>query len=169
MKISAKGIAIIKHFESLHDGDLSKIGLQPKLCPAGIATVGWGHALSKIDGSPVMSITEAIKLFPQYANMDITTAERLLAEDSVRFENGVNSLGLKLNQNQFDALVSFSFNAGLGSLRQSSLLKRVRGTIESPSIKDCFLMWNKGTVNGVKQVLKGLTLRRKAEAELYLS
>ena len=45
MKTSSSGIALIAYFEQYHDGDLTKIGLQPKMCPAGIWTVGLGHAL----------------------------------------------------------------------------------------------------------------------------
>lgn len=45
MKTSENGIILIKHYESLHDGDLSRIGLQPKMCPAGYWTEGYGHAI----------------------------------------------------------------------------------------------------------------------------
>ncbi len=165
MKISDKGIAIIKAFESLHDGNLTLIGLQPKADPAGIMTVGYGHALKKSDGSWVRNISDVDRLFPQYANIDEAMACKLLAEDCTRFENGVNALGLTINQNQFDALVSFSFNVGSKALQDSTLLKRIRGIVQEPSIADCFAMWNKS--GGV--ILKGLTLRRAAESRLYLS
>jgi len=51
MKISKQGIELIKFFESLHDGNLSKIGLQPKLCPANIVTIGYGRALKDKKGN----------------------------------------------------------------------------------------------------------------------
>ena len=165
MKISTKGIDLIKQFESLHDGNLLKIGLQAKLCPAGIVTIGYGHALHKMDGSWMRDISDVEKLFPQYANIDEAMACKLLAEDCIRFENGVNALGLNINQNQFDALVSFSFNVGSAALKDSTLLRRVKGLVQTPSIEACFGMWNKS--NGI--VLNGLTARRKAEANLYLS
>ena len=50
MKTSQKGINLIKYFESLHDGDLTEIGLQPKMCPAGIWTEGYGHAIRDLKG-----------------------------------------------------------------------------------------------------------------------
>lgn len=165
MKISSKGIDLIKQFESLHDGNMLKIGLQPKLCPAGIVTVGYGHALHKLDGSWMRNISDVEKVFPQFANIDEVMACKLLAEDCTRFENGVNALILNINQNQFDALVSFSFNVGLQALKDSTLLKRVKGLVQSPAIEQCFGMWNKS--NGI--ALNGLTARRKAEAKLYLS
>ena len=51
MKTSNIGIELIKEFESLHDGDLSIIGLQPKMCPAGIWTEGYGHAMRDNKGN----------------------------------------------------------------------------------------------------------------------
>ena len=51
MKTSERGIQLIKFFESLHDGDLSKIGLQPKLCPADVVTIGYGHAVKDKNGN----------------------------------------------------------------------------------------------------------------------
>jgi lysozyme len=68
-----------------------------------------------------------------------------------------------INQNQFDALVSFCYNLGAGSLKSSTLLKKVNADPNDPSIKLEFLKWNK---SGGK-VLNGLTLRRNAESELY--
>src|SRR5690606_30423679 len=68
-----------------------------------------------------------------------------------------------INQNQFDALVSFSYNIGLGSLKSSTLLKRVNNNPQDADICNQFSRWNKA---GGK-VLLGLTRRRKEEAELY--
>ena len=162
MKTGQKGISLIKSFESLHDGDLSKIGLQPKLCPAGIFTVGYGHALRSLSG-PIRDFYDIAKFCPQYLNIDEATAEKLLYIDLISFENGVNSLQMQLNQNQFDALVSFSYNLGFGRLLESALLKRIRA--KSGDITAAFKMWNK--CNGKE--LKGLTLRREEEAKLFLT
>jgi lysozyme len=70
-----------------------------------------------------------------------------------------------INQNQFDALVSFCYNLGAGALKRSTLIKKVNADPNDPSIKLEFLKWNK---SGGK-VLNGLTLRRNAESELYFS
>lgn len=166
MKTSQKGIELIKYFEQLHDGDLKKIGLQPKMCPAGIWTVGYGHALSDINGSflkGVIGYQRLLEIYPDLETITIEEAESLLQEDLEKFEDKVNSLKLDLLQNEFDALVSFSFNCGFGNLLSSTLLKRIKS--RSGNIKEAFLMWNKA--NG--KVLNGLTKRREAEAELFIN
>jgi len=163
MKISQVGIDLVKQFESLHDGDLTQIGLQPKLCPAGIVTIGYGHALTIPGNGWLLKTKDVAKYYPQYVTIDETMAEDLLEKDLETFENGVNSLGIYFTQNQFDALVSFSFNVGFHALLASTLLKRIKSG--TGDIKEAFLMWNK--CKG--KVLRGLTLRREAEANLYLS
>ena len=70
-----------------------------------------------------------------------------------------------ISQSQFDALVSFAYNLGPNSLKSSTLLKKVNANPSDPTIKDEFLKWTKA---GGK-VLKGLVLRREAEAALYFS
>lgn len=165
MKTSNKGIEIIKHFESLNDGDLNKIGLQPKRDCGGYMTVGWGHCLIKEDGSYCLNITDVERYFSEYLSIDELFAEELLRQDLIKVERQIDSLGLQLNQNQFDALVSFAFNVGFGNLLKSTLLKRIKNIVNQPSIEACLTMWNKS-----KQItLKGLTLRRQAESNLYNS
>jgi lysozyme len=86
-------------------------------------------------------------------------------KDVARFEDGVNKLvTYTINQNQFDALVDFSFNLGLGNLGSSTLLKKLNaGDIKGAAEE--FLRWDKA---GGK-VLAGLTKRRKAERDLFLA
>lgn len=166
MRTSQNGINLIKHFESLHDGDLTKIGLQPKTCPAWIWTTGYGHALTDINGSFLKGVTGYQRLLEIYPDLETITeeeAEDLLKEDLEEIEVKINSLKLSLLQNEFDALVSFAFNCGFGSLLSSTLLKRIKS--KSGDIKEAFLMWNKS--NG--KVLNGLIKRREAEAELFIN
>ena len=94
-------------------------------------------------------------------------AKEYLNHDLQKFVKGVVSLigNTKLNQNQFDALVSFAYNCGLGNLKASTLLKLVKALPTSDAIYNQFLRWNKA---GGKEI-SGLTRRRKAEAELYYS
>lgn len=166
LKVSKDCIDVVTHFEGIHDGDLSKIGLQPKLCPSGIWTIGFGHALKDINGSWLKGIEgykRMLEIYPDLETITIEEATQLLDEDLDFFEGRVNSLNLNLTQYQFDALVSFAFNCGFGNLLSSTLLKRVRG--DKGSIYDAFLMWNKS--NG--RVLNGLIARRVSEATLFIN
>lgn len=139
LTISTVGLALIKGFEGLQ--------LKAYKCPAGIWTIGYGHTKSAKPGQVINS----------------TQADELLKADVKVFEKAVNAQNLNLNQNQFDALVSFTYNVGAGNLQKSTLLKKAKINPNDASIKNEFAKWNKA--NG--KVLPGLTLRRKAEAELY--
>jgi lysozyme len=68
-----------------------------------------------------------------------------------------------INQNQFDALLSFTYNLGVGALGKSTLLKKVKSNHNDPSIRNEFMKW----VRARGRVLPGLVRRRKAEADLY--
>lgn len=81
----------------------------------------------------------------------------------LEFSYKVSQLVNNIGQYQFDALVSFAYNVGLGNLRKSTLLKKVNQNPSDPSIELEFLKWNKA---GGK-VLNGLTKRRQAESDLY--
>ena len=138
MHISEKGIKLIQQYEGLR--------LQAYRCAAGVWTIGWGWT-GLVDGK---SIT---------AGMTITRqkADELFKQGIVKYENYVNSVHLNLNQNQFDALCSFAYNCGLGSLQT---LVRNRNLKQ---IGEALTLYNKA---GGK-VLAGLTKRRKAEQELF--
>lgn len=155
MKISQIGIDLIKHFEGLHDGDLKQIGLQPKKCPAGIWTQGYGSAMRDKNGNflkgnviPKVTITEK-------------QAEQLLAKDLEVFENIVmRKVKVLLTQNKFDALVSHSYNTG-GS---DTLFKLINQNAPAEQIRKWFTT---KYITGGGKVLKGLVNRRNAEAKLY--
>ena len=141
MKTSPKGIALIKEFEGLR--------LKAYKCPGGVWTIGYGHTAGVKSG---MVITEA-------------QAEEYLKADLIVFERYLNGLGLALNQNQFDALVSFIYNVGTGNFSNSTLLRKVRANPQENSIMDEFLRW----VYSKGRVLPGLQRRRLAEMKLYFS
>lgn len=151
MKASPKCIQMLKH----HEG----VRYKPYRCPAGLWTVGVGHLIG--DG----------KTLPPEWNRSFSTDEvnSLLAADLRRFERGVLRLcPVPLTQGQFDALVSFSFNLGLGALQRSTLrMKTNRGEKERAARE--FRKWTKSRVNGVLKTLPGLVRRRNDEAVLYLS
>lgn len=93
-------------------------------------------------------------------------AEEYLKYRLLEIEKRVNKL-LKheINENQRGALISFAYNCGEGNLSKSTLLKKVNANPCDSSIKDEFMKWNKAA----GKVMAGLTRRRKAEYELYIS
>ena len=141
MKTSPKGIALIKEFEGLR--------LKAYKCPGGVWTIGYGHTAGVKPGEV---ITE-------------NQAEEYLKADLIAFEKYQNGLGLALNQNQFDALISFTYNVGTGNFSSSTLLRKVRVNPLDDSIMDEFLRW----VYSKGRVLPGLQRRRLAEMKLYFS
>ena len=147
MKVSDKCINMIKH----HEGFVRK----PYQDPIGLWTVGVGHLIG--DG----------KKLPKEWNKEFTDEEvdNILCEDLERFEIGIQRLTkVSLTQSQFDALVSFSFNVGLGNFQSSTLRSKLnRGDYEGASNE--FPKWRKA---GGK-ILKGLVRRRADEKNLFLS
>ena len=141
MQTGEKGIQIIKKYESLQ--------LKAYRCPAGVWTIGYGHIKDVKQGDV---ITEK-------------QAEILLKKDLAGAEATVNKERLNINQNQFDALVSFTFNLGSGAFKGSTLLKCIKANPLGSNIAYEFSRWNKAG----GQELKGLVRRRKEEAELYFS
>jgi lysozyme len=108
----------------------------------------------------------AIQLRPEDNRVfSMEEVDAILRADLARFERGVStSCPVPLTQGQFDGLVSFSFNVGLGTLQRSTLRQKVlRGDIEGASNE--FLKYTKA---GGK-VLKGLVTRRNDERALFLS
>jgi lysozyme len=100
------------------------------------------------------------------ADATITEARgtELLQSMLVSFEQYVDSYCRDdINQNQFDALVSFAYNLGPGNLKSSTLLKKVNANPEDESIRLEFMKW----VKAGGKTLKGLVRRREAEANLY--
>jgi lysozyme len=158
MSLEQRVIDMIKH----HEG----VRFSPYRCPALLWTVGVGRV---IDPNHIKVKLDERKNLPIPDGWDKTFSmeevDKLLQEDLARFENGVRRLCPNgLTPGRFGALVSLSFNIGLGNLQNSTLrMKHNRGEFESAA--DEFLKWNKA---GGKE-LKGLTNRRKDERSLYLS
>ena len=127
MNIGNEGLNLIKHFEGCE--------LQAYKCPAGVWTIGYGHIKGVSEG---MTITQE-------------EAEQMLKDEMAEYEGYVNKLvTVELNQNQFDAMVSWVYNLGGGNLSASTLLK----------------VLNAGDYAGV---LERLTRRRQAEADLFVA
>jgi lysozyme len=145
MKLNKEGIKLMHDFEDCK--------LEAYLCPAKKWTIGWGNTFYE-DGKPVK---QGDKITQERADQLFM----IVAED---FAKRVRTLVKKtLTENQFSAIVCFTYNVGVANLSKSTLLKKVNVNPLDQSIKDEFMKWNK--VAG--KVLNGLTRRRKAEAELY--
>jgi lysozyme len=148
-KLSPRGAALVKAFECCHkrDGNVYK----PYLCPAGVLTIGWGH--TNHHGRP----------FDKTASWTQQECDDAFAEDMDGFEQQVTALvKVPLKQHQFDALVSFAYNVGVGNLRSSTLLRKLNaGDYDGAALE--FHRWNRS--NG--KVLPGLVRRRAAEALLF--
>lgn len=161
MKTSKPGIDLIKYFESLHDGDLSQIGLQPKMCPAGIWTEGYGHAITDRRGRKVAGVEMRATALQLSKVKTEAEADELLADDLKTFEDIVNSkVKVKLNQNEFDALVSHTYNTG-GS---ETLFELINQDKKSEKVKN---WWTIKYTSVAGKQLKGLVLRRRVEWNFY--
>lgn len=148
MEISDKGLNLIKKFEGFSS--------TPYLCPAHIPTIGYGNTFYE-DGTKVALDDEPI------SEERATELLKYIADKT--FSAFVNrTVDVELNQNQFDALVSFAYNLGNGSLESSTLLKKLNAG-DYDGAADEFIRWNKA---GGK-ILTGLTKRRTEERELFLS
>jgi len=145
MRISENGIALIKMFEGLELESYQDI--------AGVWTIGYGHTET---AGPGQKINER-------------EAEELLRRDLEPRERAVAQLvSVSLNQNEFDALVSFVFNVGAGAFKNSTARKRLNRN-DRIGAGEALTWWNKATVNGVLREVRGLTRRRAAEKALFLT
>ena len=147
MKTGERGLKLIKEFEGCK--------LSAYQCPAGIWTIGIGSTHYG-DGTPV---TKNRTLPTEKA------AIALLAATIGQYEKAVNAMGVELTQNEFDALVCLCYNIGAGNFLKSTLVKMLKAGDDKAEIAQQFLRWDKA---GGKP-LAGLTRRRNAEAELFLT
>jgi GH24 family phage-related lysozyme (muramidase) len=147
MKTGERGLKLIKEFEGCK--------LTAYKCPAGVWTIGIGSTRYS-DGS-------AVKQGQTLVNEE--AALLLLSKTLTSYEHAVNAIKINLTQNEFDALVSLTYNIGAGNLASSTLVKMLKAGDSKAEIAKQFLRWDKA---GGKP-LAGLTRRRNAEAELFLS
>lgn len=152
MRVSRAGVALVKQFEGCR--------LEAYVCPAGVLTIGYGHTTAA--GAP--TVTEGMVITQ-------ARAEEILRWDLGKVASDVHALlavgrAVDLAQGQFDALVSFTFNLGIGALRRSTLLKRINeGRLDAVPAE--FMKWTKARVDGELVDLPGLVRRRRAEAALW--
>lgn len=145
LKTSQNGLDHITKWEGLM--------LKRYICPAGKPTIGVGHVI--LPGE-------------NYATITKEQALEILAKDVERFEKAIKKyISVPLNQNQFDALVSFIFNTGEGGIINTSVQKAINGG-DFTSVPTKLQEWCKFRVNGVMKINQGLLNRRKSESELFM-
>lgn len=148
-RISDKGLDLIKEFEGYSS--------TPYLDSVGIPTIGYGFTYW-LDGRKVKMSDMPIN--EMQANMML---REIFKRD---FEKYIPS---NVNQNQFDAMGSLIWNIGVTNFLKSTLRMKVRSNPNDLTIRDEFMKWNKARVKTKLVELKGLTNRRKKEADLYFS
>ena len=139
MKVSQDCIDLVKFFE----------GFEAKayLCPASVWTIGYGRTKNIKEGDELTELQ----------------AERDLLEELDEFaEQVLNTVKISLDQNELDALTSWTYNLGVGNLQSSTLLKKLNSG-DKNSVPSEMVRWNKAA----GKVLAGLTRRREAEAKLW--
>lgn len=140
MRLSQAGLDFIKGWEGLR--------LEAYRDVAGVWTIGYGTTSGV---RPGMRVTKA-------------EAEALLRKDAAEFEAAVNRyINVPLSQNQFDVLVSFTYNCGIGALKRSTLRRKLNAG-DYDSVPKELARWNKAG----GRVVKGLVNRRGAEAAMWL-
>ena len=140
MKISQKGIDLIKKFEGCK--------LFAYRDSVGIATIGYGHIKGVKMG---MAITQG-------------QAEQFLKDDIAPFERVLNSMNINFTQGQFDALCSWTFNLGTGNFKSSAMYKCIVARKSDLDITDQMVKWH----NAGRKPLLGLKKRRTEEANMFL-
>lgn len=150
MKTNQSGIDLIKGFEKLKLEAYNTDG-------AGVWTIGYGSTGPDVKAGVTWT-----------ANM----AEARFSSDLAKFEVGVNKIvtdyGLELTGNQFSALVSFAYNLGVGTLRNSSIIRHLDND-EIQLAANVFDRYVNVRINGVLKKLQGLVNRRAAEKKLFLT
>lgn len=148
MKLNTQGYRLICMFEGF--------SAKPYLCSAKVPTIGYGNCyylnskrVTLLD-KPITEL-EAFEMFKAIADKFADKVSKLVTAP--------------IDQSQLNALVSLTYNIGPANFQKSTLLRKVNFNHNDPTIRAEFLKWNKAG----GQVLKGLTIRRKAEADIYFA
>ena len=147
MKISKQGLDLIKGFE--------KFMSKPYIDAVGVVTIGYGNTYY-LDGQKVTM-----------QDSPLTEAQATILLETIFEKYFAKFIPQDVNQNQYDAMASLIYNIGAGAFNGSTLRKKAIANPDDLSIEQEFWKWNKGRKNGQLVELKGLTIRRKKESELY--
>ena len=134
---------------------------------AGLLTIGIGHLITAEEkkSGTIYNISYVNGITVEQARY----IKKLDLEKMEYFVNKYVNDNISLKQHEFDALVSLCFNIGPGSLKNSTLLRRLNSDHDRNLIANEFLKWNKARVNGVLRPVKGLTIRRNEERNIFLN
>lgn len=151
MKLDRNGIDFIKDFE--------KLSLTPYLCQGKKWTIGWGHTKGVTADTPAITLRKAALLFHE----DVSEVEAAIDKH----------VTVALTQNEFNALVSFAFNAGVGPLRTSTLVHKLNQGDKQAAARE-FGRWIYVDMDPRPDVRdmqpsEGLRKRRRAETEMFLA
>lgn len=158
MKVSQKCIEMLKHHEGIRQ--------KPYRCPAKLWTIGCGHVMYPEQGKLKLEDRDKVALRPEdFRVFSMEEVNAILRNDLARFERGVAQyVPVALTQGEFDALVSFSFNVGLGTLQRSTLRQKLLRGDKEGAMESLMQYCKAGG-----KVLRGLENRRKDERALFLS
>lgn len=144
MTTSNRGREFIKSFEGLRLTSYKAVASEKHF------TIGYGHYGADVKQGQTITKQQA---------------EELFSKDLQSLEKELNAMNLNINQNKFDALISFSYNIGMWGLKKSTLLRKVKVNPNDITIRNEFMCW---VYSGTTK-LKGLERRRIAEADMYFS
>jgi len=155
MEMSAHGIALLAQWEGIREDTYKD--------SAGLDTIGVGHLITAEEKRTGTIIIDGAHI-PYEAGLTKNQVSLLLRQDLSRFEKAVSDMvAVSLNVNQFDALVAFVFNIGIGGFEKSTLLRLLnQGNYDS--VPEQLRRWNKAA----GQVVQGLVNRREKEVALWL-
>lgn len=152
---TSKAENLIKFYE---ESNIAK--LKAYLDPVNIYTIGWGNIYNytknrRVQKDDVITKAEADLFFNIHMQGIVNGLKKMLK--------------VNINENQFNALISWVYNFNLQTLAKSTLFKLLNSGASKETVAKQFLVWNKGTIKGKKVVLPGLVKRRQAEYNLFLS
>lgn len=139
--------SLIRHFEGCR--------LKAYKCPAGIWTIGYGN--TQYEDGRMVKAGDVITQSRAAALLQLIVAKFAISTDMM--------VKQEIRQHEFDALVSFCYNVGVGNLEKSTLLRKVNRQSPSEEVRAEFMKWNKAR----GQELAGLTRRRASEAYLFIN
>jgi len=139
--------SLIRHFEGCR--------LKAYKCPAGIWTIGYGN--TQYEDGRMVKAGDVITQSRAATLLQLIVAKFAISTDMM--------VKQEIRQHEFDALVSFCYNVGVGNLEKSTLLRKVNSRSPSEEVRAEFMKWNKAR----GQELAGLTRRRASEAYLFIN